>query len=82
MNTKHSNIEEIQKGLHTAFIDGAYNSNLAFKPEFVSNNYKQGKKVLASIEQELAHCEEFLISVAFIIAKASSRCLFISNLVT
>lgn len=66
MNTKHSNIEEIQKGLHTAFIDSAYNSNLAFKPEFVSNNYKQGKKVLASIEQELAHCEEFLISVAFI----------------
>lgn len=66
MNTIHSNIEEIQKGLHTAFIDAAYNSNLAFKPEFVSNNYKQGKKVLASIEQELAHCEEFLISVAFI----------------
>ena len=66
MNTIHSNIEEIQKGLHTAFIDAAYNSNLAFKPEFVSNNYKQGKKVLDSIEQELAHCEEFLISVAFI----------------
>lgn len=66
MNTKENDIANLQKGLHTAFIDGTYNSNLAYKPEFVSNDYKQGKKVLSSIEQELAHCDEFCISVAFI----------------
>ena len=66
MNTRQSDIENIQKGLRTAFIDSTFNSNLAYKPEFVSNDYKQGKKVLVSIEQELAYCEEFFISVAFI----------------
>ncbi|MDE5698432.1 MAG: DEAD/DEAH box helicase [Lachnospiraceae bacterium] len=66
MDTIQSNIDNLQKGLYTAFIDSTYNSNLAYKPEFVSNDYKQGKKVLVSIEQELAQCEEFIISVAFI----------------
>lgn len=60
MDTKGNDIENLRKGLHTAFIDGTYNSNLAYKPEFISNDYKYGKKVLVSIEQELAHCEEFL----------------------
>lgn len=32
----------------------------------MSNDYKQGKKVSASIEQELKQCDEFCISVAFI----------------
>lgn len=59
-------IEELRGGLHTAFIDGSYQSNLAYRPEFISNDYKRGKKVLASIEQELAECDEFCISVAFI----------------
>lgn len=66
MDTKGNDIENLRNGLHTAFIDGTYNSNLAYKPEFISNDYKYGKKVLVSIEQELAHCEEFFISVAFI----------------
>lgn len=66
MDTIQSNIDNLQKGLYTAFIDSTYNSNLAYKPEFVSNDYKHGKKVLVSIEQELAQCEEFMISVAFI----------------
>ncbi len=61
-----SNITELQQGLHTAFIDRSYNSNLAYRPEFVSNDYTQGKKVLTSIEQELSNCDEFCISVAFI----------------
>lgn len=48
MNTRQSNIENIQKGLCTAFIDGTFNSNLAYKPEFVSNDYQnlQKKQVL------------------------------------
>lgn len=59
-------IYELKSGLETAFIDRTMNSNLAYRPEFVSNNHKQGKRVISSIEQELMNCEEFFISVAFI----------------
>ena len=57
---------ELKCGLETAFIDAAVSSNLAYKPQFVSNNYKEGKKVLSSIEDELMLCDQFQISVAFI----------------
>lgn len=57
---------EMRSGFDTAFIDGAVASNLIYRPQFVSNNYKQGKKVLSSIEDELLICDEFQISVAFI----------------
>lgn len=59
-------LSQIQTGLATAFIDANITSNLAYKPQFVSNNYKEGRKVLSSIEDELLSCEEFAISVAFI----------------
>lgn len=59
-------ITEIQQGFTTAFINADAASNLAYKPQFVSNNYKEGRKVLSSIEEELLNCEEFSISVAFI----------------
>lgn len=58
--------KELQKGLQTAFIHAGDASNLAYRPEFVFNDYKQGRKVLASMEQELLHCDAFCISVAFI----------------
>lgn len=45
--------ELLRKGLATAFIDSNTASNLAYKPQFVSNNYKEGKKVLSAIEEEL-----------------------------
>ena len=57
---------ELRSGFETAYIDGKVASNLAYKPQFISNNYKQGKKVLSSIEDELLVCEQFQISVAFI----------------
>ncbi len=63
MNSKS---EELISGLTTAFIDQSSNSNLAYRPEFIYNDYKQGKKVLVSLEQELKRCDEFFISVAFI----------------
>lgn len=59
-------LNDIEKGLNTAFIDKNYSSNLAYKPQFISNNYKEGRKVLSSIEDELLSCKEFFISVAFI----------------
>ena len=48
----HPKSEELILGLTTAFIDQSNNSNLAYRPEFVYNDYKQGKKVLVSLEQE------------------------------
>ncbi|EOS39155.1 hypothetical protein C808_02010 [Lachnospiraceae bacterium M18-1] len=57
---------ELRNGLETAFVNQNVNSNLAYRPEFISNDHRQGKRVLSVIEQELANCEEFFISVAFI----------------
>jgi len=59
-------IDMMKDGFETAFINSSKISNLAYKPQFVSNDYKQGKKVLSSIEDELLSCDEFSISVAFI----------------
>ncbi|MDE6924274.1 MAG: NgoFVII family restriction endonuclease, partial [Acetatifactor sp.] len=57
---------QLQQGLNAAFINADLASNLAYKPQFISNNYKEGRKVLSSVEDELLTCEEFSISVAFI----------------
>lgn len=59
-------LSELRAGFETAYIDGTYASSLAYKPQFVSNNHKEGKKVLSSIEDELLLCDQFQISVAFI----------------
>lgn len=63
---KEEIITQIQQGMHTAFINAETMSNLAHKPQFISNNHKVGRKVLATLEEELAVCDEFSISVAFI----------------
>lgn len=59
-------LSELRSGFDTAFINGTLSSNLAYKPQFISNNHKEGKKVLSSIEDELLVCDCFQISVAFI----------------
>lgn len=59
-------LTELRSGLETAYIDSTYASNLAYKPQFVSNNYRAGRKVLSSLEDELLVCDQFQISVAFI----------------
>lgn len=56
----------LSDGFYTAMINGAYQSNLAYRPEFITNHPASGRKVLSSIEQELSCCEQFKISVAFI----------------
>ena len=58
--------KELERGFETAFVNRQMHSNLAYKPQFISNNYKEGRKVLSSIEEELLACEEFFISVAFV----------------
>ncbi|MCR4841661.1 MAG: DEAD/DEAH box helicase family protein, partial [Eubacterium sp.] len=60
------NFEELRSGLETAYVDGSVASSLIYRPQFVSNNYKEGKKVSSSIEDELRTCDRFRISVAFI----------------
>ena len=64
MNNKE--IHLLNEGLTTAFIDWNQSSNLAYRPQFISNNYTEGHKVLSSIEDELLSCQEFFVSVAFI----------------
>ena len=59
-------INELRLGLETAYIDGSVASDSFYCSQFVSNNYKSGKKVLSSIEDELLRCDKFQISVAFI----------------
>ena len=59
-------LNQLKSGLDTAFVDYTHNSSLAYRPEFISNDYQNGKKVLSSLEYELLHCDAFLISVAFI----------------
>ena len=64
MTTPH--ITTLRTALETAYINGATASCLAYRPQFVSNNHKEGKKVLSSVEDELLACDQFQISVAFI----------------
>ena len=59
-------ISELQSGLNTAFINSTFNSNLAYRPQFVYNDNKNGQKVFSAIEDELLRCDSFAISVAFI----------------
>ncbi|MCR4616656.1 MAG: DEAD/DEAH box helicase [Lachnospiraceae bacterium] len=59
-------IDELNTGIQNAYIDSSVNSNLAYCPQFLTNNYKSGVKVLSYIENKLLHCDEFSISVAFI----------------
>lgn len=59
-------IIQMKQGFRSAFIENSTTANLAYKPQFISNNHKEGRKVLSSIEDELLSCEEFYISVAFI----------------
>ena len=63
---KNEKVKWLEQGLTAAFINQNVSSNVAYKPQFVSNNHKEGRKVISSIEDELLSCEEFAISVAFI----------------
>ncbi len=59
-------LDQLRLGLETAYIDGSVASSNRYRPQFVSNDHKKGKKVFSSIEDELLACDSFQISVAFI----------------
>ncbi len=58
--------DNVLAGLKTAFIHGGETSPLAMQPALVYNDYKEGRKVLAVLEEELLGCSSFSMSVAFI----------------
>ncbi len=66
MSENDNKNRELLAGLKTAYVDGTAASQIALRPGFVSNNYKEGRKVLSTIEEELLRCDRFQISVAFI----------------
>ena len=57
---------QLESGFRTAFIDSSETSGEQYRPKFISNDFRKGKKVLSSIEEGLNNCEYFRISVAFI----------------
>ena len=48
MQLQEDKITTLQTASQTAYLDHTINSNLAYRPGFISNNYKLGKKVLVS----------------------------------
>lgn len=69
MNAQSNNkalLAELHKSIETSFWDKSIPSSTPLRPQFLSNNNKDGRKVLSAIEDELSTCEEFCISVAFI----------------
>ncbi|SEP54602.1 PLD-like domain-containing protein [Lachnospiraceae bacterium NE2001] len=61
-----NNIDKINSGATTAFIDATNKSSAAYKPEFIANDSEKKVKVLTTIEEELGRCDAFTFSVAFI----------------
>ena len=39
----------LKDAAETAFLDYTFTSNVAYRPQFVSNDYRKGKKVLSSV---------------------------------
>ncbi|MCC6094411.1 MAG: DEAD/DEAH box helicase [Eubacterium sp.] len=58
--------EELKNGLLRGYTDASIEANLALSPQFVSNDPESGRKVLVDIEDELRHCDQFAMSVAFV----------------
>ncbi|SHI58241.1 hypothetical protein SAMN02745671_01023 [Anaerovibrio lipolyticus DSM 3074] len=54
--------DKIRQGLRTAFENKDSHSDMEFRPQFVFNDFRKGRKVLASLERELKYCDEFAIS--------------------
>ncbi|MEE8896898.1 MAG: DEAD/DEAH box helicase family protein [Eubacteriales bacterium] len=57
---------ELKNGLLRGYADASIEANLALRPQFISNDLAAGRKVLVDLENELRHCDQFAMSVAFI----------------
>ena len=56
----------LSDGFKTAFVNSDIKSEVGFRSEFIYNDYRKGRKVLSSLEDELRNCDSFCFSVAFI----------------
>ena len=56
----------LEKSLHTGFINKSIPSNMEYLPQLLVNDKKEGKKILGTILHELNSCDEFWFSVAFV----------------
>ncbi|GAA4292590.1 DUF3427 domain-containing protein [Aestuariibaculum suncheonense] len=56
----------LQDSIKTGFLDLNIASNKNLRPQFLTNDSKNGKKVLTTIIRELELCEEFWFSAAFV----------------
>ena len=54
---KESVKEKIKQGMRTAFENKSIQSDIEYRPQFVFNDFRKGRKVLASLERELLHCD-------------------------
>ena len=50
-------VAEMRAGFEASYINSNVVTSLAYKPQFVLNNHKEGKRVLSSIENELLSCD-------------------------
>jgi superfamily II DNA or RNA helicase/HKD family nuclease len=58
--------QALSNSIQTGFVDQLIQSNKEYRPELLTNNSEQGKKVLSTIIRELEQCDEFWFSVAFV----------------
>lgn len=56
----------LMRALATSFVDGEADSDPGLRAEFLSNDPKAGTKVVSVLEEELAACDRFSMSVAFV----------------
>lgn len=59
-------LDELSKSLKTGFVDKESASEKLYQPTLLVNKKSPPQKVLSTILEELRHCDEFYISVAFV----------------
>lgn len=58
--------QDFKKSLDTGFVDRQIESEVIYRPKLLINKQIPKEKVLSTILQELNHCDEFNLSVAFV----------------
>lgn len=59
-------MDELNKALHTSFIDKSFPSNKDLRPKLFFNDYKRRMNLAFEITKRLKECDYFEFSVAFI----------------
>lgn len=54
-------ITQLEKGVATAFIDATTPSNLAYKPQFVSNTIRRERRFFPQLKENFCHVRSPLL---------------------